>query len=120
MNGLAALARCTQFSCRFRVHSSTLRATRAADMNRWIPAAVAAAMLGGIATYLVVGRPRPHGAAPAVSASVGTASTAALPAASEQVLPPLPLGSATPPVAPHGFDKLPNGEPVPALPKTAP
>ncbi len=87
-------------------------------MKRWIPAAAGVVSLGAIVAYIVVAKPFANGAPPA--ASVGPAMTAA----PTEPSPPreAPPSAKSEPLAPSapGFDRLPDGQPIPALPKEAP
>lgn len=87
-------------------------------MKRSTIAAIGAASLIGIASYVFIAKPF---SASAPAASVGQATTAGVAVSA----PPIPVPSAAPTAAPapviaHGFDRLPDGQPVPELPKTAP
>lgn len=86
-------------------------------MTRWIGgAALGVALLGGIGAFVFLKRP-PAGDAPAPSVNPATSASAPVEKQHEPSPPPPPAPA---PVVAHGFDRLPDGQPVPALPKTAP
>jgi hypothetical protein len=87
-------------------------------MKRWIPAAAGVVSLGGIVAYIVLAKPFANGAPPAPSVGPAMTATPAEPSPPREA-PPSAKTELPTPSAP-GFDRLPDGQPIPALPKEAP
>ncbi len=93
-------------------------------MKSWIPTAVGLASLGALVAYIVVAKPFAPVAEPAASVGPATTSAPPEPAPPREAPPsaksePSEVAEPSPPSAP-GFDRLPDGQPVPELPSGAP